>query len=287
MKKGIKILILGVCLVFFVLLYNIFIKYEITTPWLMKTMRIGCMASGVLFTAAIIKAILGAVKPEAHRAKTIVTLLGSIVSYVSAIVILCWFLVILGVNIGTIVASVGILALIVGIGAESLIADAITGFFMIFENQYNVGDIIEVNGFRGTVVSIGIRTTSIKDNGQNIKIVNNSDMRNITNKSNEISVAVCDFPIPYETEILELEKKIPGMLESIYNANKDIMLKTPVYLGVQELADSSVVLRFKAEVHEEMIFAGKRALNHDLFVEMRNCGIECPFPQVTVHQGDK
>ena len=76
-------------------------------------------------------------------------------------------------NVSTILASVGLLALIVGFGAESLITDVITGVFMLFENQYNVGDIIEVSGFRGTVSSIGIRTISITDSSGNIKIINN------------------------------------------------------------------------------------------------------------------
>ena len=67
-------------------------------------------------------------------------------------------------------ASVGVVALVVGFGAESLIEDMITGLFMLFENQYNVGDIVEVDGFRGTVTSIGIRTTCITDPGDNVKI---------------------------------------------------------------------------------------------------------------------
>lgn len=76
-----------------------------------------------------------------------------------------------------VVASVGVLALIVGFSAESLIADMVTGLFMLFENQYNVGDIVEVGGFRGTVTCIGLRTTCITDSSDNIKIVNNSDMQ--------------------------------------------------------------------------------------------------------------
>lgn len=91
--------------------------------------------------------------------------------------ILCAGLTILGVNMTTIIASVGVLALIVGFSAESLIADVVTGTFMLLENQYNVGDIVEVNGFRGTVTSIGIRTTCITDTGDNVKIINNSEMK--------------------------------------------------------------------------------------------------------------
>ena len=89
----------------------------------------------------------------------------------------------LGVNILAIVASLGVLALIVGFAADSIIADLVTGVFILFDSQYNVGDIIEVDGFRGVVTDIGIRTTSITDASENIKIVNNADMRNILNRS--------------------------------------------------------------------------------------------------------
>lgn len=73
------------------------------------------------------------------------------------------------IRVSTIVASVGIIALVVGFSAESLIADVVTGAFMLFENQYNVGDIVEIDNFRGTVTSIGIRTTRITDSGDNMQ----------------------------------------------------------------------------------------------------------------------
>lgn len=84
------------------------------------------------------------------------SLLSSLVKYVAGIIIVCQSLSLLGVNVGTIIASVGVLALVVGFSAESLIADVVIGAFMLLENQYNVGDIVEVNGFRGVVTKIGI-----------------------------------------------------------------------------------------------------------------------------------
>ena len=151
-------------------------------------------------------------------------------------------------DVATIVASVGIVALVVGFGVESLIADVVTGIFMIFENQYNVGDIVEVNGFRGTVKEIGIRTTSIIDSGKNVKIVNNSDMRNILNRSDDASVAASSFDIPYETDLEALEAKLPQLLEEIYHSHKDIMLSPPQYLGIQALGTSGITLKFMVEV---------------------------------------
>lgn len=238
----------------------------------------------VLLAAELIKILLGVVNAKGHRAKTLNSLLISLTRYASAIIILCWGLSIVGVDVSTILASVGLLALIVGFGAESLITDVITGIFMLFENQYNVGDIIEVNGFRGTVSSIGIRTISIEDASGNVKILNNSEMSNILNRSNNSSKAVCDFAVPYSTDLEALEKKLPEMLAGIYDRNNEIMLSAPIYVGVQELGDSAVILRFVAEVPEAAIYTGMRALNRELFLGMRKLGVECPFPQLDVHR---
>ena len=155
--------------------------------------------------------------------------------------------------------------------------------FILVDNQYNVGDIIEVDGFRGTVSDIGIRTTSVTDTGGNVKIINNSDMRNILNRSDNTSKAVSDFYIPYETDLAALEKKIPAMLTDIYQKNSDIMRSEPVYLGLQELGGSALTLRFTVEVGEKDIYSGARLLNHDLFLGFRKLGVECPFQQIDVH----
>ena len=241
------------------------------------------MASLVLFAAQLLRLILGCLKPKERKGKTLISLLSSLLHYVAAIVILCWGLSILGVNVNAIVASVGIVALIVGFGAESLVADVVTGIFLLFENQYNVGDIVEVNGFRGTVKEIGIRTTSIVDTGDNIKIINNSEMKNILNRSDNISRAVSDIAIPYDTDLEALEAKLPKLMEDIYEARKDVMETAPRYLGVQQLADSSVILRFVVDVAEKDIYTGARILNRDLWLGFRKLGVECPFPQVDVH----
>ena len=241
------------------------------------------MASLVLFAAQLLRLILGCLKPKERKGMTLVSLLSSLLHYVAAIVILCWGLSILGVNVNAIVASVGIVALIVGFGAESLVADVVTGIFLLFENQYNVGDIVEVNGFRGTVKEIGIRTTSIVDTGDNIKIINNSEMKNILNRSDNISRAVSDIAIPYDTDLEALEAKLPKLMEDIYEARKDVMETAPRYLGVQQLADSSVILRFVVDVAEKDIYNGNRALNRALLLGFRRAGVECPFPQLDVH----
>ena len=241
------------------------------------------MAAMVLLAASFLRLLLSLIKPKERKGKTLISLLSSLIHYVAALVILCWGLSILGVNVNAIVASVGIVALVVGFGAESLVADLVTGVFLIFENQYNVGDIVEVNGFRGTVKDIGIRTTSIVDTGDNIKIINNSEMKNILNRSDNVSRAVSDIAIPYETDLEALEAKLPGLMQDIFERRGDVMQAAPRYLGVQQLADSAVILRFVVEVAEKDIYSGARILNRDLWLGFRKLGVECPFPQVDVH----
>lgn len=246
-------------------------------------LKVIVMAAAVIAVVSLITMLLSLPNPKNHRTRSLLSIVSSMLKYIAGIVILCWGLSIIGVNVSTIVASVGIIALIVGFSAESLIADVVTGAFMIFENQYNVGDIVEVDGFRGKVTNIGIRTTSITDTGDNVKVINNSAMRNILNRSDKLSRSVCDISIPYETDIEELEKQIPGLVQLMYENHKDVMQDVPKYLGIQQLADSSIVLRFVVNVNEKDIFSCTRIMNHDLLLGFIKLGIECPFPQVDVH----
>lgn len=245
--------------------------------------KLAVMILGVLLIENLLVLLLSIHKPKSHRARSVLSLVSSLAKYVAFIVILCWGLTLLGVNITTIIASVGVLALIVGFSAESLIADVVTGTFMLLENQYNVGDIVEVNGFRGTVTSIGIRTTCITDTGDNVKIINNSEMKNILNRSDNLSRAVSDISIPYETDLEKLEEEMPKLLETIFQAHTDIMQNAPQYLGVQALESSGIQLRFVVEVTEKQIFSATRIMNHDLLLGFRKLGVECPFPQLDVH----
>ena len=245
--------------------------------------RILLIIFATLAAEYLILLVLSFFTPKSHRVRTGFSLVSNLVRYIAVIVILIGVLTLVKVDMPTILAGLGVVALIVGFAAESLIADVVTGFFILMDNQYNVGDIIEVDGFRGTVTEIGIRTTSLTDTGGNVKIINNSEMKNILNRSDITSKAVADFSIPYETDLAALEAQIPGILQWIYDAHPDVLKAVPVYLGVQELGASAVVLRFIAEVGESDIYSGARLLNHDLFLCFRGLGVECPFQQVDVH----
>lgn len=246
-------------------------------------LRVITMACIVLVIQNILLMILGFFHFKRSRSNTIIAILSSLVRYAAILLIVCWGLKLIGVNVETIVASVGLIALIIGFGAEKLIEDVITGCFMLFENQYNVGDIVEVDGFRGSVTNIGIRTTALTDVGGNVKIINNSNMKDILNRSNQSSRAVSEIGIPYETDLEKFEDSLPAMMDEIYALHKDVMKSKPEYLGVSELADSSIKLKFVVEADEINVYAAQRTLNRELFVFFKRAGVNVPFPQMDLH----
>ena len=220
---------------------------------------------------------------RSNRAKTIVNLLESFVKWVIAIVAIMMVLHAWGVDTATLLASAGILTLIVGLGAESLVADIVAGIFMVFEGEFQVGDIVIINDWRGTVQEIGIRTTKIVDAGGNINIVNNSQITTVVNQTQEVSQASVTVGVEYGESLPRVEIVIRDNLETI-KEHIPAIIEGPYYKGVSALGASSVDLLFIAKCREEDIFQVQRDMNRELklLFDANNIGI--PFPQVVVNQ---
>ena len=248
-----------------------------------KILSVIAVISIMWLLTIVICAVLDKVTTGRRRSRTVAGLLESVVKVLSVIFTFVWVLDLLSVNLAGIFASLGIASLIIGFGAQSLIEDTITGIFIILEGQYNVGDIIVVDDFRGTVEKINMRTTTIRDASNNFKIINNSDIRNIQNRSKELSVVISDIGMSYDEDLSKVEKIIINALPEIYEKNKDVFAATPEYCGVQELAASSVNLRVSADVTEANYFVAKRRLNRELKILFDENNIEIPFNQLVVH----
>lgn len=234
----------------------------------------------------VIRYVIERVEPKSGKMQSIFSMVDSFLSYASSIVGLVWCLSAIGINLSTIFASIGIVALVIGFAAESLISDIITGVFLVFEDDFNVGDIVELNGFRGTVTSIGVRVTCIKDGGGNLKIVNNSDLRDILNRSKASSLAVCDAPVSYNANLEEVEKILEKILDKLPEKYPDTFSTPPVYLGVQALSASSVDLRVCAEVSEANLFSATRIMNREIKIGFDKAGVEIPYQQLVVHKAE-
>ena len=182
-------------------------------------------------------------------------------------------------------AGAGIVALIIGLGSQSLVADILAGIFIVFEGDYQVGDIVILDGWRGEIQAIGVRTTKLIDAGGNIKIVNNSDIRSIINQTKELSIAKCYVSTKYEDRIENIEAVIADNIEAIGEKIPRIV-EGPFYKGVAELGTSSVDLLFVAKCKESDIYQVQRDLNREIKIMFDNNNIGIPFPQIVIHKGE-
>ena len=221
--------------------------------------------------------------PKETRARTVCSLTRSILSYAAVLLSVYFGLRALGVDVTASLASVGVVTLIIGFGAQSLIEDVLTGIFLIAEGRYNVGDILVLDDFRGKVVDISVRTTTIEDAGGNHKIINNSEIRNFQNRSQKTSLAVSTVSVGYDADLRAVEAVIADALPAIFEENRSVFLDVPQYIGVEELGESGVVLKFIVSATEENVFAARRALNRSLKLLFDEKGIDIPYPQLTVH----
>ena len=225
-------------------------------------------------------------KLKSRHAETIKGLACNCLKYAVAIYGIIFGLSVLGINMVAVIASLGVVALVIGFGAETLIEDVITGLFIIFEDQIHVGDIVTIDNFRGTVTAIGVRTTQVTDSGGNIKIINNSDIRTLTNLSDVDSVAVTEISIAYEADLEEAEQVVEATLEALPQMYPEVFKRTPTYLGVETLGASSVDLKVSAVVEEPNIYTARRLLNRELKLAMDRAGICIPYNQIVVHKGE-
>lgn len=230
-----------------------------------------------------VRKVLRLLSKPLKKGKAIVEITCSLVKYVAVIVLLFFVLKAFGIDTSAILAGIGILGLVVGLGAQPLIADILAGLFIVFEGIFDVGDIIVYNGFRGTVKEIGIRTTQILDTGGNIKIVNNSNLKEVINMTNQLSLAICDIGIEYGESLERVEAILKANFDKVKEAIPDIK-EGPFYKGVAELADSAVVIRFAALCEEGARYQVERDMNRQFKLLFDKNNINIPFPQIVLNQ---
>lgn len=217
-----------------------------------------------------------------RRDATLKKLLENILAYVVYFIAFIMILAKLGIEIAPLLAGAGIAGLAIGFGAQNLVRDIITGFFIIFEDQFSVGDYVRIGQFEGTVEEIGLRTTKIKGPSGEINIVPNGVISEVTNFSLSNSKAIVDIGIAYEENIAHSEKIIQELLETLPGKYEELV-NTPELLGVQTLAPSEVVLRIVAETQPMKHFYIARMLRKEIKNWLDEHGIEIPFPRLVMY----
>jgi small conductance mechanosensitive channel len=220
---------------------------------------------------------------ENRRAKTLKVLLKSILTYFIFFMAGIMILQIFNVNTNAILTSAGILGLAVGFGAQNLVKDIISGFFIIFEDQFTVGDYVDVGGSIGTVEGIGLRTSKIRNWTGQLHIIPNGEITKVTNYNRGNMYAVIIIGIAYEEDIDRAIGVLNQECEKAFHEEADIV-EIPTVQGIIELADSSVNVRIVARTVAGQQWHIERNLRRRFKIELDRAGIEIPYPRQVNYQ---
>lgn len=181
-----------------------------------------------------------------RRQKTILKLLQSVLSYIVYFSAILAILSVVKINVAGLLAGAGIAGLAIGFGAQSLVKDVISGFFIIFEDQFGVGDHIKLNGAEGTVIEIGLRTCKILGASGEQHIIPNGSIGAVVNYSVNDTSTFVDFDVPVTANIDEIEKHVDKYLKTLPSQYSELT-KMPLLMGVQNFTQTDATIRIKIE----------------------------------------
>ncbi|MDW7650895.1 MAG: mechanosensitive ion channel family protein [Bacillota bacterium] len=213
-----------------------------------------------------------------HKAKTLIPLLTSIYRYSIYTLAVVLILSEIGMEIGPILAGAGILGLAVGFGAQSLVKDVISGFFIILEDQFSVGDYIQTGEFSGIVEELGMRITKIRDFSGELHILPNGSINAVSNRTRGNMRAMIDVGISYEDDIDQTLAVLEELMRT-YAENDADVVEGPTVLGVVALADSSVNIRIIAQTVPMTQWKVERDMLRVIKNKFDELGIEIPYPR--------
>jgi small conductance mechanosensitive channel len=235
--------------------------------------------------AALLETEVTSLRAE-QRINALTSVLRSITSAV--IFTIAGFLVLgeVGLNLAPLLAGAGVLGLAIGFGSQALVKDFLSGLFILVEDQFGVGDIVDLDGSTtGTVEAVSLRTTRLRSVDGTVWHVPNGDIRRVGNKSQHWSRALLDIDIAYETDIDHAKAVIKRVADELWQERDDI-LEEPEVWGVESLGPHSVVIRLVVKTRPSDQYAVSRELRQRLKETFDAEGIEIPFQQQTVWNRD-
>ena len=223
----------------------------------------------------------------ASRAKTIGSVLRSLSTAIVYSIAALTVLGELGIDLGPLVASAGIAGVALGFGAQSLVKDFLTGMFMLMEDQYGVGDIIDAGEAKGTVEAVGLRTTRLRDVEGTVWYIPNGQINRIGNKSQEWARALLDVSVEYDTDLRRAEEVIKDVADSMWRDPEwsARLLEEPEIWGVENLGVSGVDIRLGIKTRPAEQFKVMRELRTRLKERFDREGIQSSSPQRSVWVG--
>ncbi|MHC8514905.1 mechanosensitive ion channel family protein [Sporosarcina sp. ITBMC105] len=221
--------------------------------------------------------IKGPIRKEERRERTLLKLLENTLSYVVYFSAILAILQEFTIDVKGLLAGAGVLGLAVGFGAQSLVKDVISGFFILFEDQFSVGDYVKIGTAEGIVEEIGLRTTKLKSFSGEIYILPNGTIAQVVNYSMKNSLAIIDVKIPFEQGVEQVEQAIEEYLEAMSVDNPDLLSKARL-VGANDFTEDSVIERVIAETKPMRHFDTARSLSVGIKKHLQEKGIEIPYP---------
>ena len=223
------------------------------------------------------------------RINTLTNILHMVVKIILWSVYLMMILQKFGINIAPILASAGIIGLAVGFGAQELVRDFISGFFIILENQVRTGDIAILNGTAGQVEKVELRTITLRDFSGVVHIFQNGKINNVSNMTKDWSAMVFDIGVAYKENpqlVMDVMKEIGDELRDDPTF-KDTILEPIEIFGLDKFADSAIVIKARLKTKPSMQWAIGREYRKRLKDAFDARNIEIPFPHTTIYWGEK
>ena len=253
---------------------QLLINYVLTGKW-NKGFNIFALTSIVLLFIALllgmllVRFIMNTLgKMLNSRGQTICRLVTNLINYVGILVFIYYALSYLGVDTNAILASVGVIGIGVAMGARDLIADIFAGVSMIFEGEYQVGDIVNIDGYRGMVQEVGVRSTRLIGRGGNVKVIGNKDIKSVTNLTKMNSWVAITIKVDVHYSLRDAEEIISEALPRIAQNCKEI-ISGPYYKGVLSVEMGFAVLSIIAECNEDNFHKVERELTRGVLLALR------------------
>ena len=218
--------------------------------------------------------------------KTLGSLLQSITRYVIYFIAGIMILEELGVKTSSLLAGAGILGLAVGFGAQNLIRDIISGFFIIFEHQFTVGDYIEAAGVKGKVEEVGLRITKLRDWGGEVHLIPNGEINRVTNHARGIMRALVEVRVAYEEDLDRIFKILQEVCQEVAR-DFPVIKEGPDVLGIVDLGESTVLIRIVAHTQPFEQWGVERELRKRIKQTFDREGIRFPYPRRVVLGSDQ
>jgi small-conductance mechanosensitive channel len=212
---------------------------ESEVPLMLRPLKERLPVNGLLESAGLVS------ERRRQRAETIGSVLGNIASITIFVIAGMLILSELQYSLAPVLASAGILGVALGFGAQNLVKDFLSGMFMILEDQYGVGDVIDVGQASGTVEAVGLRTTRLRDINGTLWHVRNGEILRVGNKSQGYAQVVLDVPLPYSADVDAASRVLRETAEALRQGpdwSEDI-IDEPQVLGIEEITDEGVVIR--------------------------------------------